>query len=430
MSRQKLTRLLLGGALGVAALACSAPVPASAAPACQPTQAAGTTCQYTYTNPSGTRVYRVHVPAGYISSGASRPLLMELHGCNSDNAVAEERWSRFSELSDRYGFMVAYPQQDLNANNSDCWNWFLPQNETRNPGQPAVPDTGEPSMIAGITRTVMSKWNVDARRVYVGGISAGGGMSAVMAATYPDIFAAAMVYAGCEYMGETCTSGPAALPPQVSGQLAYQAGGQYARTVPVITIHGTADEVVPYANSALVVQSFLHMDSYAVNGGTDTAPVLTLPDKSTTATSPGGQLYLVQDYHDPAGCLLAQQWSVNGMLHAWSAGGSNGSATDMVFTDPAGPDVSTPIYQFFMSHPMPPAGNHGCYQPAAAGPASAATAAASSHGRTGPTAATGSGLPLTGSSRPLPAGPILTIVIMAGVILAAASAARTSRRFN
>ena len=351
---------------------------------------AGSFDWYSYTNASGTRTYKVYVPPSY--DGRPMPLIVDLHGCNPDSAPTEARWSRFNQLAAQRGLLVAYPQQDPSANGAGCWNWFEPADQTRDPGT-TVPvqsttDTGEPSMIAGITRSVMSRWHVDARRVYVGGISAGGAMADVMAATYPDLYAAALVYAGCEYLGTTCTEGPAALPPSVSGQLAYQAMGPRARVVPVIVIHGTADEVVPYSNGKLIVEQFLHSDAWAVNGS-DTAPAVSQPDHSVTGTAPGGQTYIVDEYHDAAGCLLATQWSVVGMLHAWSDGASDGSTTDTLFTDPSGPDVTAPIVDFLLSHPMPVSGR-ACHQER-----SVATGAGGVAGAAGGSTASGIGAPNT-----------------------------------
>ncbi|MEA2682406.1 MAG: hypothetical protein QOK05_734 [Chloroflexota bacterium] len=298
-----------------------------------------------YTNGAGTRRYKVYVPASY--RGHSVPLVVELHGCNPDNAETEARWSRMNLFADRYGFIAVYPQQDPAANGSGCWNWFEPMHWHRG--------AGEPSIIAGITRTVMSTWHIDPRRVYVGGISAGGAMSNIMAVTYPDLYAAAMIYAGCEYTGTaTCLGSVALLPPQVSGDLAYQEMGARARVVPVIVIQGDTDPVVPFPNSQVIVQQWLTSDHLATTGSLDPAP--SLPTTTTPGTSPGGQQYWVDDYRDASGCTLAERWLVNGMLHQWSGVQGDGSPTDTIFTDPAGPDVTTPILRFFNNHPMPARG--------------------------------------------------------------------------
>jgi poly(hydroxyalkanoate) depolymerase family esterase len=297
--------------------------------------------RYSYTNEFGTRTYKVFVPAG-LPRGKAAPLIVELHGCGG-NADEEARWSRFNALAAERGMLVAYPEQDPNANGSRCWNWFNPDHQER--------DAGEPSLIAGITRAVAEHWRVDARRTYVGGISAGGAMSVVMAATYPDLYASAMVYAGCEYKGTTCAGTVAAVPPETAGEWAYQASGGHARVVPVLVIQGDSDPLVPYPNADIVVQQFLATDDWADDGSNNGS----IPrERAATADGavPGGHSYAIDTYVDASGCVLAQRWLIHGMGHMWSNGESNGSPRDQLFTDPLGPDVSTPTVDFFLSHPM------------------------------------------------------------------------------
>jgi hypothetical protein len=81
-----------------------------------------------------------------------------------------------------------------------------------------------------------------------------------------------------------------------------------------------------------------------------------LPSSTSSGTSDGGQRYWIDDYRDAGGCLLAQRWLVHGMMHQWSGTPSDGSPTDTIFTNPGGPDVTTPIVSFFLSHPMPASG--------------------------------------------------------------------------
>lgn len=299
---------------------------------------------FSYTNGAGTRTYKVYTPSTY--SGQVLPLIVELHGCGG-NADEEARWSRFNSLAEAHGFLVAYPEQNAAANGSRCWNWFLPEHQERG--------AGEPSIIAGITAEVAARFAVDASRIYVGGISAGGAMAVNMAATYPDVYAAALAYAGCEYKGTSCTGSVAAVPPETAGQWAYEAAGPTARVVPVIVIQGEADAEVPYPNADIIVQQFLAADDWADNGAND-ASIPRERSATTSGSKEGGHTWDIDYYVDAQGCGLAERWLIHGMRHAWSNGESNGSPRDVLFTDPMGPDVSTRIIDFFLSHPMPPAG--------------------------------------------------------------------------
>ncbi len=284
--------------------------PAHAAP---PGVAPGRFDAYSYTNAAGARGYRLYVPAGY--TGDPVPLVVMLHGGTQD-AVTFAAATGMNDLAERDTFLVAYPEQPRSANPGQYWNWFSPGHQRR--------DAGEPSLIAGITGQVMDDYAVDASRVYVAGFSAGGAMTAVMAAAYPDLYAAAGVHSGLAYAAaDNLRSAYAAMKHGPKPR-----SGPPAPTPPLIVFHGDRDATVAPGNAADLIDD-------ALAGRTD----LQLPGPPTGVTSrgqvPGGHAYTRICYGSPGGGILAERWTIHRSGHRWSGGAPHES-----YTDPRGPDAS------------------------------------------------------------------------------------------
>ncbi|KXU84563.1 poly(3-hydroxyalkanoate) depolymerase [Caballeronia megalochromosomata] len=278
-----------------------------------------------YANAAGQRSYKLYVPGG--DHDAPLPLIVMLHGCTQD-ADDFAAGTQMNALAEKHGFMVVYPIQPQGANPSKCWNWFKPVDQQR--------DQGEPSLIAGITREVIAQHNVDPKRVYIAGLSAGGAMTAIMAQRYPDLYAAAGVHSG---LPVGCAHDlPSALAAMRGGKTRVKAGKAGRAHVadtptprcPLIVFHGDADATVHQANASELVRGF-------TMAGAASEP--------TSFTDTGARKHTVRRMTSPEG-VPAELWTVHGAPHAWSGGSSNGS-----YTDPVGPDASAEMVRFFLEHP-------------------------------------------------------------------------------
>lgn len=182
------------------------------------------------------------------------PLVVTLHGCGQQAEVFAEQ-AGWLALADRFGFAVLAVEQSPSNNFNRCFNWFEPDDIVR--------DLGEAASIAAMVRHVVSTEGADPDRVYVTGLSAGGAMTAVMLAAYPDLFAAGAVVAGLPYgvargVGEALGAmhGRGAKDTQALAERAIAAGPQ-AGDRPRITIwHGDADYTVGAGNAAALVSQW------------------------------------------------------------------------------------------------------------------------------------------------------------------------------
>ena len=124
------------------------------------------------------------------SLGAHAPLVVVLHGC-TQTAVGYADGAGWLALASELGFAVLCPEQTRANNANLCFNWFQPGDTTRG--------AGEAASIHAMVQWALGAHDLDPSRVFVTGLSAGGAMTAVMLATYPEVFAAGAVIAGLAY---------------------------------------------------------------------------------------------------------------------------------------------------------------------------------------------------------------------------------------
>jgi poly(hydroxyalkanoate) depolymerase family esterase len=260
----------------------------------------------------GSRAYRLYVPSGY--RGEPVPIVVMLHGCKQ-NAEDFAAGTRMNVHAEELTWLAVYPEQPARANGSRCWNWFRPEDQER--------DRGEPALIAGITREVMNDFAVDPARVYVAGLSAGGAAAAIMGLNYADVFAAVGIHSGLATgAAQDVTSAFAAMRSGTRGR--HVTGGM--PPVPTIIFHGDRDKTVNPQNAELII--------------TQLGAGLGLKKQVS-----GGYAYTRTCYIDCRDSVLLELWLLHGVAHAWSGGSRSGS-----YTDPQGPDATREMLRFFRRH--------------------------------------------------------------------------------
>ncbi|HEY5881280.1 MAG TPA: PHB depolymerase family esterase [Nakamurella sp.] len=292
----------------------------------------GTWHQHRYTGMAGTLAYRVYFPKG-LRRTTRAPLLLALHGC-TQTGLDFAAGSRFDDLADTHKFIVVYPEQSVTHHAQRCWNWFRPGHQQRAAGEPAI--------LAGIVRRVVqetTRWRIDTSRIYAAGISAGGGMALVLAATYPELFAAVGVHSAPPFHSATGPADALAVM-QGAGQTPTPSGP----LPPMIVFQGTADGTVRSANAERIVGQWLAAragagDLRAVGKGRQTRK-----DPLRTASGKGPRPHRVTRWFAGREAVL-ELWVVEGLGHAWSGGSAKGT-----YSDARGPRASTQMWRFFAKH--------------------------------------------------------------------------------
>lgn len=290
------------------------------------THATGQSIDRVYTNRIGTRKYKLYIPGGY--TGQALPLVIMLHGC-TQTAIDFATGTRMNKLAEEQTFLVAYPEQPTSANGSKCWNWFQVADQQRS--------TGEPSLLAGITQQIIHAYHVDQRQVYVAGLSSGGAMAVIMAATYPDLYAAVGVHSGIAYGGAHDLS--SAFKAMKQGTSTHRRLPTAA--IPLILFHGDRDTTVAPVNADHVLDQWLQ----AVDDEPGSIRKSVRNPIFERGQAAGGYAYTRASYRDAHSRSHIEKWVIHQLAHAWS-GGSPGAS----YTDPKGPDASAQMVRFFREH--------------------------------------------------------------------------------
>ncbi len=241
----------------------------------------------------GNLLAKMFVPDG-LPTGAA--LVVVLHGC-TQTAAGYDTGAGWSELAERHGFAVLYPEQRRANNANLCLNWFEPGDIRRG--------AGEAASIRQMVAHAVASAGVDPGRVFITGLSAGAAMAAVMLATYPEVFAGGGLIAGLPYgtaqsmqaalqrMRGRGSESDAALSALVRGASDHQ--GPWPR---VSVWHGGADTTVDASNADATVAQWCGVH------GIDTPAIFTQADGVAHSR-----------WYDGTGALCVEEYRIAGMGH-------------------------------------------------------------------------------------------------------------------
>jgi poly(hydroxyalkanoate) depolymerase family esterase len=242
----------------------------------------------------GNLIGRLYVPPGL---NGPAPLVVVLHGC-TQNAALYDHGSGWSTLADRAGFILLFPEQQRPNNPMLCFNWFADGDNRRG--------RGEAASIHAMIEAVKEAHPVDPARIFVTGLSAGGAMTSVMLATYPETFAGGAIIAGvafgcAEGAGQAfeCMSGRGRSDAAALGGKVLQASPHKGPWPRVQVWQGSADTLVVPANADAIVRQWAQVQGLAAR-----------PDREDRVAGYPRRTWLATD-----GTALIEQVTITGMGH-------------------------------------------------------------------------------------------------------------------
>lgn len=166
------------------------------------------------------RTFNVHLPSQYEESAGPLPLVIGLHGTGG-SAVQFDRHYHLSEKADQEGFVAVYP----NGVKSDGRLGIRTWNAGACCDFAARENIDDVRFISELIDRLIGTYRIDAKRVYVTGMSNGGMLAYRLAAEIPEKIAA-IAPVSC-----TMVFGPPA---------------KQSRPMPILHLHSVLDEIIPY----------------------------------------------------------------------------------------------------------------------------------------------------------------------------------------
>jgi len=282
------------------------------------------------------RDFLVYIPRGF-SRRKSAPLLVLCHACKqTPEEIAAA--TRMTDLADREGWLILLPRQKEAANPWHCWNWF----DLR-----TAEGKGEAAIVAAQIEAVASRYDVDSNRVIVAGMSAGGALAAVIGIRQAGLVRGVVVHSGlaCGAATSPMTAlgvmkrGPDADVERIAIDARAKANDE-TLPVPLLAIHGDADDIVASRNAIALARQYLRLNGHpAIDAHIASESALPPADAQSRAVV-DGRTMTTHDWRVGAR-LVVRLVTIDRLGHAWSGGDEK-----FPYNDARAPDATALIAEF------------------------------------------------------------------------------------
>lgn len=229
------------------------------------------------------------------------PLVVVLHGC-AQTATEMAEQSGWNTLADSNNFMVLYPQQKVENNLNKCFNWYENMDISKNDGESAT--------IREMIQYAIQNYDIDPSKIFISGMSAGGAMTNVLLANYPDLFDSGAILSGIPFKAANdLTTAYAAMQGKIektneewvtsisNNNLNYD--GEYPK---VVIVHGIDDPFVNVKNAEIIEMQWKGIHKI------ETAPTIT--------SEFNGNSDIAKTTYFKNNCPVIVKYEINNLGHA------------------------------------------------------------------------------------------------------------------